>query len=278
MSGKGEARVSMKRLYVDGPFGQIHVQDGQQGRPLVLLHQAIMASGQFDAVFGPLIAAGLRPIAIDMPGFGLSDAPDASPAIADYARCVAPVLDALGLERAVVAGHHTGAAVATEFALACPERVQALILHGPMLLPDEERAYWADRLLASETSFAALPGGAHLAAVASLREELSQRRVPPARITDYVVQAMQAFRQGTYWWGHAAAFAYHHEHSLPLLTMPCLLLTNTGDMTHANAQAAHKLRPDFGWAEIPGGGIDICDEAPEEWAGAIIDFLATLPA
>jgi pimeloyl-ACP methyl ester carboxylesterase len=56
------------------------------------------------------------------------------------------------------------------------------------------------------------------------------------------------------------------------------LLTNTGDMTHANAQAAHALRPDFGWAEIPGGGIDICDEAPEAWAWAIIDFLATLPA
>lgn len=268
----------MKRLYVDGPFGQIHVQDGQQGRPLVLLHQAIMASGQFDAVFGPLIAAGLRPIAIDMPGFGLSDAPDAPPAIADYARCVAPVLDALGLEAAAVAGHHTGAAVATEFALTCPERVEALILHGPMLLPDGERAYWANRLLISETSFAALPGGAHLAAVASLREELSAGRVSPDRITDYVIQAMQAFRQGTYWWGHAAAFAYHHEHSLPRITMPCLLLTNTGDMTHPNAQAAHALRPDFAWAEISGGGIDICDEAPKAWATAIVDFLKAHPA
>ncbi len=272
------AGMVMKRRYVDGPFGQIHVHVAPHGRPLVLLHQAIMAAGQFDAVFAPLMAAGLRPIAIDMPGFGLSHPPAGPPTIADYARCVAPVLDALMLERAAVAGHHTGAAVATEFALAHPERTQALILHGPMLLPDDERARLGERLLAKEMAFAALPGGAHLADVASLREELSQGRVPPDRITDYVVQAMQAYRQGTYWWGHAAAFAYRHEQSLPRIAVPCLLLTNTGDMTHASAQAALALRPDFAWAEIVGGGIDICDEAPEAWAAAIADFLRGVPA
>ena len=264
----------MKRAYVDGPFGQIHVQDAGEGQPLVLLHQAIMASGQFDAVFAPLIEAGLRPIAIDMPGFGLSDAPAAPPAIADYALCIAPVLDALGLAEAAVAGHHTGAAVATEFALAHPGRTQALILHGPMIMPEDERRHWADLLLTRERAFTALPKGAHLAAIATLREELCEGRVPPARITDYVVQAAQAFRQGTYWWGHAAAFAYHHERSLPRLAVPCLLLTNTGDMTHEAALAARRLRPDFAWAEIPGGGIDICDEAPDAWAGAIAAFLA----
>lgn len=266
--------MAMKRAYVDGPFGQIHFQHAASGRPLVLLHQAIMASGQFDAVFAPMIAAGLRPIAIDMPGFGQSDAPGAPPAIADYARCVAPVLDALGIGRAAVAGHHTGAAVATEFALAHPGRTEALILHGPMLMPEDERAHWADLLITREKAFAALPQGAHLAQVATLREELSQGRVPPARITDYVVQAMQAFRQNTYWWGHAAAFAYHHEESLPRIAVPCLLLSNTGDMTHGAALAARDLRTDFAFTAIPGGGIDICDEAPEAWADAITRFLA----
>lgn len=268
--------MAMKRAYADGPFGQIHVCDAGAGRPLVLLHQAIMASGQFDAVFAPLIAAGVRPIAIDMPGFGLSDAPAAPPAIADYARCIGPVLDALGLERAAVAGHHTGAAVATEFALAQPGRTEALILHGPMIMPDDERAHWRDLLVGREQAFAALPGGAHLAAIATVREELSQGRIPPGRITDYVIQAAQAFRAGTYWWGHAAAFAYHHEDSLPRIAVPCLLLSNTGDMTHGAALAARDLRPDFAWAEIAGGGIDICDEEPEAWAGAIAAFLNTV--
>lgn len=270
----------MRRAYADGPFGQIHYQFHDQfhsgGRPLVLLHQAIMASGQFDHVFVPLIAHGFAPIAIDMPGFGLSDAPPVQPAIADYAGCVAPVLDALGVARTAVAGHHTGALVGTEFALAAPDRVEALIIHGAMVLPDAERKALADDICGRESAFAAGAEGAHLAEVARIRERLSAGRIGPDRISDYVIQAMQAYRMGAYAYGHIAAFAYDHEGPLRNLALPVLLLSNTGDMTHPWAQAARALRPDFAYAEIAGGGIDICDEEPQAWADAIAYFLKTL--
>lgn len=266
----------MKRHYVDGPCGQIHFQCAAQGRPLVLLHQAIMASGQFDNVFAPLEAAGFRPIAIDMPGFGLSDAPPEPPTIRDYATCIAPVLDALGLDRVAVVGHHTGALVATEFALMAPERASALVIHGPMILPADERAAIAADLCTRERAFRARPEGAHFAEFARLREDLAAGTIGPDRITDYVIQAMQAYRMGAYWYGHVAAFAYDHEPALGALRLPVLLLSNTGDMTHPWALAAHALRPDFSFAQIAGGGIDICDQAPAEWAGAIVRFLQGL--
>jgi haloalkane dehalogenase len=265
--------MKLRRAYADGPFGQIHYQSAAHGRPLVLLHQAIMASGQFDAVFAPLVAHGLRPIAIDMPGFGLSDAPAAQPTIADYARCVAPVLDALGVGQAALAGHHTGALVATEFALAAPDRATALVVHGAMVLPQAERISLGGELCAREATFAAQSEGAHFAEVARIRERLAQGRIGPDRISDYVVQAMQAYAMGAYGFGHAAAFAYDHVPRLQALAMPTLLLSNTGDMTHPWAQAARDLRPDFAYAELDGGGIDICDEAPQGWADAIAAFL-----
>jgi hypothetical protein len=33
------------------------------------------------------------------------------------------------------------------------------------------------------------------------------------------------------------------------------------------------MRPDFAFVEIPGGGIDITDQCPEEWVEAIDTFM-----
>ncbi len=269
----------MRRSYVDGACGQIHFQYAPSaGQPIVLLHQAIMASGQFDAVFPHLIDRGLWPIAIDMPGFGLSDPPPSQPVIADYAVAVAPVLDALGLSQAVIAGHHTGALAATEFALSRPERVQALILHGAMVISAEDRTAMIKTLCEPEQAFRARAEGAHFVEVARLRETLAAGSIPPDRITDYVIHAMQAYRHGAYGFGHAAALAYDHAEPLRRLKGPTLLLTNTGDLSHPGALAARALRPDFAWAQLPGGGIDICDQNPKGWADAIADFIETLEA
>ncbi|MEC3911458.1 alpha/beta hydrolase [Sphingobium sp. CR2-8] len=266
----------MRRGYVDGRFGQIHYQAAGAGRPLVLLHQAIMTSDQFSNVFAPLIAHGLRPIAIDMPGFGMSDAPDAPPTIADYATCVVPVLDALGIDRAAVAGHHTGGLVSTEAAIAHPDRIDAVILHGVMIMEEAEREALTADIVAREKAFRPLPGAAHMVEIARIRDHLSNGELGPERISDYVVQAMMAWDRGAYWYGHAAAFAYRHEEPLQRITQPGLILTNTGDMMHQSALAAHALRPDFAYAEIAGGGIDICDQDPQGWADAIASFLATV--
>ncbi len=74
--------------------------------------------------------AGYRAVALDMRGYGESDAPEA---IADYSlihsrRDLLTLLDTLGETSAVFAGHDFGAPVVWHLALTAPERVSALIV------------------------------------------------------------------------------------------------------------------------------------------------------
>ena len=131
-----------KRSYTDGHFGQIHYCTCGEGNPLVLMHQSPTSMIQFNKVWSLLADKGFRVIGIDLPGFGGSDGPIEVPTIADYAHIVPAVLDDLGIEKADLLGHHTGAIVATEVALHYPERINRIILNGPLPLSDEERAFF----------------------------------------------------------------------------------------------------------------------------------------
>jgi pimeloyl-ACP methyl ester carboxylesterase len=135
-----------RRGYADGPYGQVHYQDTGEGRPLVLLHQAPMSARQYDSVYEKLAARGIRAIGVDMPGFGMSDATDFTPRIEDYATAIPAVLDHLGIDRADILGHHTGALVATEVALQFPDRIINLVMNGPVPLKDDERARFMKNL------------------------------------------------------------------------------------------------------------------------------------
>lgn len=116
----------------------IHVVDrpGTSERtPIVFLHGA---SGNLR---DPLIAFGdafaeRRRVFLDRPGHGWSGragAEDATPTA--QAAVVAGVLDALGIDRAVVVGHSWGAAVAAAFAVDHAERTAGLVCLAPATHP-----------------------------------------------------------------------------------------------------------------------------------------------
>jgi len=107
------------------------------GLPVVLLH-GLTASRRY-VVMGSrgLQRAGHRVIAYDARGHGASSpapSPDAY-AYADLSADLAAVLDALSLERAVLAGASMGAHTALALALEQPERVAALALITPAYDP-----------------------------------------------------------------------------------------------------------------------------------------------
>ncbi len=260
-----------QRGYASGPFGQIHYQVLGEGAPLVLLHQAPVTSGQFDHVYAPLARRGFQAIGIDMPGFGMSDPTDFVPGVGDYAQVVPPVLDALGIGRAAILGHHTGALVATEVALQFPERISALIVNGPLLVTDDDYRNFMAGLHQWELGYAGRPEAAHMVELFAIRDRLAHGAIPPARLSDYVVQSL--IGRGPFWYGHHAAYTYRLSETLPQVRQPGLILTNTGDMIYPHAERARALRPDFAFVALVGGGIDIVDEQPEEWAGAVATFL-----
>jgi pimeloyl-ACP methyl ester carboxylesterase len=249
----------------------VHFHDLGDGPPVVLLHQAPMCARQFDAVMPLLAEAGFRAIAIDLPGFGGSDAPSAPPTIAEYAAIVPCVLDHLGLAQANLLGHHTGALVATEAALAFPERVVRLILNGPVPMTPEERAAGLEDVARREKSYRIKPDGSHLQEVFKGRLDYVAGSVPPERVNDYVLWMVSG--DGPFWYGHNAAFCYDHAARLTAIRHPTLILTNTGDAIYDLAQRTLALRPDFAFVALAGGGIDVQDQLPHAWAAAVADFL-----
>ncbi|WP_394728749.1 alpha/beta fold hydrolase [Altererythrobacter sp. GH1-8] len=260
-----------RRSYADGDHGQIHFRAADRGIPLVLIHQAPMSYRQFDTVFALLVDRGLRPIAIDMPGFGNSDPPAFEPAIGDYASAPVSVLDALGLESAAVLGHHTGSQVAAETALRFPDRVDKLILNGPLPLSREQREKGLAYVEEREKGFAARPDGSHLAEAFQNRLSYANADTDWSLASRYVGEQLTSL--GPFWYGHNAAFRYDHAAALERISQPTMILTNTGDEIYELAKAAHAIRPDFAWREIKDGGVDIVDEKPEDWADCVAEFV-----
>lgn len=272
---KSNARMTQpwpRRHYTDGPFGQVHFQVLGAGKPLLMMHQAPMTSGQFDNVYAPLAARGIMAIGVDMPGFGGSDPTPDTPTVTDYAQVLPAVLDALGIEKAALLGHHTGALAANEGAILFPERITSLILNGPLLVTAEDRQGFFDGLHKWELGYEAREHAGHMAELFDIRDRMAAQTIPAARLSDYVVQALVG--RGAFWYGHHAAYMYDQAERLPLVTQPALILTNTGDMIYSHAIRAREIRPDFAFAQLEGGSVDICDQQPEAWADVVADFLS----
>ncbi|MCB1625028.1 MAG: alpha/beta hydrolase [Pseudomonadales bacterium] len=268
----------MGRGYARGPYGLVHFQDSgglvklRPGEwPLVLLHQSPASTRQFEAAFKPLVARGIRLIAVDTPGFGFSDPTPAIPKLEDWAPAIVAVLDHLGIQQADVLGHHTGALNATEVALQNPGRVRRLILNGPFPITEAERAQYIAAGERSHAAGVAVVDGSHLLNSFQTRVRMWGPNPDPAILTRTIAEKYQGL--GPYWWGHYAAYRYDHAAALKRLTHPTLILTNTGDDIYELAQRARDLRPDFAYVEIPGGSHDIVDQQPDAWCDAVVAFL-----
>jgi len=94
---------------------------------LILVHGAGGNHQHWGAAVRNLNCANVY--ALDLPGHGRSSGKGRA-AIADYAAFVVGLMDALGLQKAVIAGHSMGGAIATTMALEYPQRVAGLVLVG----------------------------------------------------------------------------------------------------------------------------------------------------
>jgi pimeloyl-ACP methyl ester carboxylesterase len=124
------------RIITAGGIRQ-HVIERGDGPPLVMIHGAYGAAGDFVASLMPQTAAKFRSIAIDRPGHGYSDAGDeASMATPDgQARMLHAALGALKVRRPILLGFSYGGAVALSYALQFPDEVSALVLVNPATHP-----------------------------------------------------------------------------------------------------------------------------------------------
>jgi pimeloyl-ACP methyl ester carboxylesterase len=128
-------------LSVDAGGVQLSGEQTGEGPPVMLLH-GLTATRRY-VVMGSraLERSGHRVLAYDARGHGRSNAaPDRDYSYARLAADLLAVLDAAGIERAVLAGASMGAHTAVRFALEHPQRVAALALITPVYEPIAESA------------------------------------------------------------------------------------------------------------------------------------------
>jgi pimeloyl-ACP methyl ester carboxylesterase len=117
------------------PGQRMHVIESGDGPSLVLLH----GSGPTALQFLPLLnrLRGVHAMAVDRPGFGLSDPADRPPDHRDGAVAnLTAILDSLGVGSTALLGNSTGGTWTLWYTLAHPDRVSRLVLLGaPPLLP-----------------------------------------------------------------------------------------------------------------------------------------------
>lgn len=111
----------------DGTRVHLRISGESDGVPVVLLHGFASSAWAWDG-WTSRLAPDYRVIRVDLPGHGLTFLPRNAGPNAVSAEFLAQTLDALHIERAVIAGNSMGGGLAGRFAEAHPERVLALIL------------------------------------------------------------------------------------------------------------------------------------------------------
>jgi pimeloyl-ACP methyl ester carboxylesterase len=261
----------IRRVYVDGRWGQAHatIAGDDKAPPLLLLHQSPLSGEQFLPALPLLAQAGLRAIALDTAGFGRSDPPPAPMSVADHAEALLVTMDALGLKRAHLLGHHTGAMIAANFAARFPQRADRLALNGVPLFSAAERAHFA---AFDFRAIEPLADGSHLQAAWNQRLAASPGWTDLKAMHRHVV-AWLANPDRAHW-GFQMAFAHDLEADLSAIVAPTLILTNTGEDLFEASRRAHALRPDWAFAALEGGTHDVVDEMPDAWAAAVAGWVA----
>ena len=101
--------------------------DFSRGRRIIFVHAA-GSNGRAWHNQLDYLGAAHSPIALDLPGHGRSAGVEGLRSIRDYADFLAAFADALEIESAVIAGRSMGGAIAMDYAIRYPDRVEGLVL------------------------------------------------------------------------------------------------------------------------------------------------------
>ena len=258
--------VASRRFFCDTSMGQVHiVEAGSDARPpLILLHQIPRSVDEYKEVL-PLLAKERRTIAIDTPGYGCSDPVAGQPVVADYARAVIDVLNALIIDKAVIVGHHTGAVIATELAAAFPDRVDRVVLSGPVYANEEGRA----ELLKWFKQWRVVADGSHLT---QKWHSFFKWTPDPALVQRLVLDLWRAGETSEQ--GHFAVALYRMEDRIGLVKCPALLIYNKHD-PFADPVRSKPIHDAFRPATevFLDAGVFVANEKPDLFARAVLDYL-----
>lgn len=256
----------------------LHYLDGGAGEPVVLLH-GIFAEKDHWVDTARHLTPHHRVLVPDLPGFGASDRhADEAYGYADQVPRLRAFLDALGIERAHLAGSSMGGTLATLFALSHPERVASLALigapHGlrtPVPSPTDVLIDQGERPLIArdDAEFEALMA----------RLFVREPWLPhPVRVAARDGAIAQAASNERLWREHVVDRDVLHDR-LPALRTPTLVLWGAQDRVFHRSGAAlwQRLQPAARVQVLDNTGHLPMMEAPADTAQRLRTFLQQHP-
>jgi 2-hydroxymuconate-semialdehyde hydrolase len=132
--------------YYESPGrGRTFVLDRGEGPAILLIHGYGSAHVVYLRLIDRLVAAGYRVIAVDLPGFGLSDRREGDYSPEALAELLLEILDARGVGQVDVIAHSWGSSIALRLALDHPDRVRRLVLTSAWVYEEQLNPFirWA---------------------------------------------------------------------------------------------------------------------------------------
>lgn len=251
------------RGYVDTRWGQLHYSTtGAGSRAIVLFHETPLNHGAWQRTI-PFLPAGYQVVAFDTPGYGESDPPPGITTIEEYAATFAEGIRALGLERIVPVGVHTGAQYALQVAaVELPDRTDAAVLLG---LPFYEEEVRLARVPAVVPPFR--DDGSHL-----VEGFLRPPKEYDPELRSRMVGAVSELPDRAFWAYHSV-YTYSPGDALPLVDAPVLVLTSSIDILHPGDVKALPLLKNGTMVEVSTEHLPLYWMQPEAVAREITSFL-----
>lgn len=249
---------------------RIAYQRDGEGPSIVFLHGGVSDSRVWQSQFDAL-ADEYTVVAWDAPGCGKSSDPPEGFSLADYADCLAELIDELNLEQPHLVGISFGAGLAIEFFNRHPTVPKSLLLAGAYagwagsLSPEEverrtRKALRTSKLPANEVASSWTPS--------LFSESVSDDVIAE---TERIIEDFHP--EGSITMLNAFADA-DLRHVLPTINVPTLLLYGSEDVRSPMrvAESLHNEIPNSELAILQGVGHVINLEAPESFNAELLNF------
>ena len=128
-------------------LGKLHVVEIGAGDETIVLWPSIFTDHHIYDNLVQLLSARYRFLLIDGPCHGQSEESSLEFTMSQCALAIADVLDAYGLDAAIVGGTSWGGLAAAELAIASPERVKAVILMNTPMEIDERAPKMSSKMI-----------------------------------------------------------------------------------------------------------------------------------